>query len=104
MNQRLQILKTIDNNGRILAFLYKTTTNSGQLCKIDANKTRAIPDPRFVTGNKDIWITLEPFGRASQSRHANINVIEIMCSKFHLDDVKTVGDVEDTNFHQETVC
>jgi len=40
--------------------------------------------------------------RPSHVYHAYIYVIEIMCSKFHLDDLKTVGGVGDTIFHQQT--
>ena len=34
-------------------------------------------------------MTLESFGRASY--HAHLHIIENVCSKFHLDDLKTVG-------------
>jgi len=38
-------------------------------------------------------VTLEPFVQALQIWHAHRRIIEIMCSKFHLDDLKTVGGV-----------
>jgi len=48
-------------------------------------------------------VTLEPFCQAPKSiRHTQPHFIGIMCSKFHLDDLKTEGEVWDATFHQNT--
>ena len=39
---------------------------------------------------------------SSRLCHAHLHVIGLMCNKFHLDDLKSVGGVLDTKFHQQT--
>jgi len=56
--------------------------------------------PRFVTGNMDITEFRKKGHNAGtlwpdvyKISHANVHVIGIMCNKFHLDDLETVGGV-----------
>ena len=56
---------------------------------------------------ENIWtrgITLDPLVRASRTCHAYLFFIGIMWCKFQFDDLKTVGGVWDTSFHQQTDC
>ena len=56
---------------------------------------------------ENIWkkgITLDPLVRASRTCHAYLFFVWIMWCKFHFDDLKTVGGVWDTSFHQQTDC
>ena len=58
----------------------------------------SIHRPCIVTGNQDIWIcknceihiTLEPFSH--KLGHVHLHTIRIMFEKFHLDNLKTVGE------------
>jgi len=62
------------------------------------------PNPGAVTGNKDIQergISLDPLvGSHKYLYHGHLHVIAIMCSKFHLDYLKTEGGFCDLTFHQ----
>jgi len=86
---------------------------SFQQCKLDLSLTMMRVSnihPHFVTRNQDIWIyeswkrdiTLKLCGQASHKLcHAHLNVTGLMCSKFYLEDLKTVSWVWDTTFQQQ---
>ena len=57
----------------------------------------------MVIGSRGL--ILESIRLATQKlRRAHLHVLEIIHSRFHLDDLKTVGGVWDTTFHQHTNC